>query len=76
MVTQSPLGGNPSSIDLPEAMRKKLPCYPIVPVARIGRLAVDEQSKGMKLGVALLWDAIERAARSQVVVYAVAVDAR
>lgn len=57
--------------DLPEAMRKTLPRYPAVPVARIGRLAVDERFKGMKLGAALLWDAIERAARSEVTVYAV-----
>jgi GNAT superfamily N-acetyltransferase len=62
--------------DLPEAMRKKLPRYPSVPVARIGRLAVDERFKGMKLGAALLWDAIERAARSEVTVYGVAVDAK
>jgi GNAT superfamily N-acetyltransferase len=62
--------------DLPEAMRKKLPRYPSVPVARIGRLAVDGRFKGMKLGAALLWDAIDRAARSEVTVYAVAVDAK
>jgi GNAT superfamily N-acetyltransferase len=62
--------------DLPEAMRKKLPRYPAVPVARVGRLAVDERFKGMKLGAALLWDAIERAARSEVTVYAVVVDAK
>jgi GNAT superfamily N-acetyltransferase len=49
--------------DLPEAMRKKLPRYPSVPVARMGRLAVDARFKGMKLGTALLWDAIERARR-------------
>lgn len=62
--------------DLPEAMRKKLPRYPSVPVARIGRLAVDARFKGMKHGASLLWDAIERAARSEVTVYAVAVDAK
>lgn len=62
--------------DLPETMRKRLPRYPSVPVARIGRLAVDERFKGMKLGAALLWDAIERAARSEVTVHAVAVDAK
>jgi hypothetical protein len=44
--------------DLPEAMRKTLPRYPSVPVAWIGRLAVDEPFKGMKLGAALLWDAV------------------
>ena len=29
--------------DLPEAMRKKLPRYPIVPAILLGRLAVDER---------------------------------
>ena len=45
-------------------------------MARIGRLAVDARFNGMKLSAALLWHAIERAARSEVTVYAVAVDAK
>jgi hypothetical protein len=36
---------------------------------------VDARFNGMKLGAAPLWDAIERAARSEVTVYAVAGDA-
>ena len=61
---------------MPQALAKKLPRYPDVPVARLGRLAVDEKFRGRKLGAALLWDAIERAARSEVVVYGVVVDAK
>jgi ribosomal protein S18 acetylase RimI-like enzyme len=61
---------------LPLALAKKLPRYPDVPVARLGRLAVDAKFRGRKLGAALLWDAIERAARSEVVVYGVVVDAK
>ncbi len=61
---------------LPQTLAKKLPRYPDVPVARLGRLAVDERFQGRKLGAAMLWDAIERAARSEVVVYGVVVDAK
>src|SRR5262245_36148796 len=61
---------------MPQALAKKLPRYPDVPVARLGRLAVDHGFRGRKLGAALLWDAIERAARSEVVVYGVVVDAK
>jgi GNAT superfamily N-acetyltransferase len=61
---------------MPQALSKKLPRYPDVPVARLGRLAVGRRFQGRKLGAALLWDAIERAARSEVVVYGVVVDAK
>ncbi len=61
---------------MPQALSKKLPRYPDVPVARLGRLAVDAGFHGRKLGAALLWDAIARAARSEVVVYGVVVDAK
>ncbi len=62
--------------DLPEAMRKRLPRYPSVPVARLGRLAVDQAFHGQKLGGALLADAAVRAARSEVAVFALVVDAK
>jgi ribosomal protein S18 acetylase RimI-like enzyme len=62
--------------NMPQALVKRLPRYPDVPVARLGRLAVDAKFRGRKLGAALLWDAIERAARSEVVVYGVVVDAK
>ena len=61
---------------MPQSLSKKLPRYPDVPVARLGRLAVGQTFQGQRLGAALLWDAIERAARSEVVVYGVVVDAK
>ena len=68
-------GGVPLT-DLPEALAKKLPRYPFVPVARVGRLAVDRAFHGKKLGGALLADAAVRAARSEVAVFALVVDAK
>lgn len=68
-------GGVPLT-DLPEALTKRLPRYPSVPVARVGRLAVDKAFHGQKLGGALLADAAIRALRSEVVVFALVVDAK
>lgn len=68
-------GGVPLT-DLPEATAKKLPRYPSVPVARVGRLAVDSVYRGKGLGAALLWDAATRAARSEVAIFALVVDAK
>ena len=68
-------GGVPLT-DLPEALIKRLPRYPSVPVARIGRLAVDKAFHGKKLGGALLADAAIRAMRSDVAVFALVVDAK
>ena len=67
-------GGVPLT-DLPDAMAKRLPRYPSVPVARVGRLAVDRAFHGQKLGGALLADAAVRAFRSEVAVFALEVDA-
>jgi GNAT superfamily N-acetyltransferase len=61
--------------DLPEPVRNRLPRYPSVPVARLGRLAVDQAHHGRRLGGTLLWDAVIRARRSELAVFAVAVDA-
>lgn len=62
--------------DMPVAMAKKLPRYPSVPVARLGRLAISLDFRGRRLGAALLWDAALRAARSEVAVFALVVDAK
>ena len=62
--------------ELPSELVKRLPRYPSVPVARLGRLAVDQAYRGRKLGSALLWDAIERSLRSEVAVFALVVDAK
>ncbi|MGZ4955183.1 MAG: GNAT family N-acetyltransferase [Methylobacter sp.] len=68
-------GGIPL-IDMPEDIIKRLPRYPSVPVARLGRLAIDVDFQGRRLGGALLWDAIIRALRSEVAVFALVVDAK
>jgi ribosomal protein S18 acetylase RimI-like enzyme len=62
--------------DLPAKLGKRLPRYPLVPVARLGRLAVDQAFRGRKLGAALLWDAIQRSLRSELAVFALVVDAK
>ncbi|MCK0509784.1 GNAT family N-acetyltransferase [Aromatoleum buckelii] len=56
--------------DLPASTGKKLPRYPTVPAVRMGRLAVDQAFKGQGLGGALLADALDRAARSEIAAYA------
>ena len=62
--------------DLGEAMAKKLPRYPLVPVARVGRLGVGTAFQKRQLGAALLWDAAQRAAQSGMGVFALVVDAK
>lgn len=68
-------GGVPLT-GLPDALIKRLPRYPSVPVARVGRLAVDTAFHGQGLGGALLADAALRALRSEVAVFALVVDAK
>lgn len=46
--------------ELPPAVVRKLPSYPMVPVTLLGRLAVDRQHQGEKLGEFLLMDALKR----------------
>lgn len=61
---------------LPPETARRLPHYP-VPVALIGRLAVDRRWSGQGLGSALLADACGRVVRASaaLAVYAVVVDA-
>lgn len=68
-------GGIPLT-DLPEPLARRLPRYPSVPVARMGRLAVDQAYRGRKLGAALLWDAGMRAFRAEIAAFALVVDAK
>lgn len=62
--------------EMPEELAKKLPRYPSVPVARVGRLAVDRSCWRQHLGSSLLWDAGLRALRSELAVFALVVDAK
>ena len=68
-------GGVPLS-EMPPPLVKRLPRYPTVPVALMGRLAIALPFRGLKLGGVLLWDAVDRAARSEVAVFALVVDAK
>jgi ribosomal protein S18 acetylase RimI-like enzyme len=62
--------------DLPAEVTRRLPRYPSVPAARIGRLAVDRRFQGRKLGAVLLLNAAMRALRSEIAVFALVVDAK
>jgi ribosomal protein S18 acetylase RimI-like enzyme len=62
--------------DLPASTGKKLPRYPTVPAVRMGRLAVDQAFKGQGLGGAMLADALDRAARSEIAAFALMLDAK
>jgi ribosomal protein S18 acetylase RimI-like enzyme len=63
-------------LDLPTETAKRLPRYPVVPAALIGRLAIDRRYRGYGLGAALLFDAITRAARADTAIFAILVDAK
>lgn len=55
--------GSISCYDIPEALAKSLPKYP-VPVALIGRLAVNTHFQGKGLGAILLADACQKIANA------------
>jgi GNAT superfamily N-acetyltransferase len=62
--------------EVSEDLKKRLPRYPRLPAALIGRLAVDSRFKGRGLGTSLLIDAGRRALRSDPAVFAVVVEAK
>ena len=68
--------GSVRAEDLPPAHKRRLPNYP-VPVAILGRLAVDKPHQGQRLGTLLLADAVQRVKQASEVmaVYAIVVDA-
>jgi GNAT superfamily N-acetyltransferase len=68
--------GSIGAEDLPSTHKRRLPNYP-VPVALLGRLAVDQQYQGQRLGSILLADAVQRVEQASEVmaVYAIVVDA-
>lgn len=45
---------------LPKDILRKLPRYPSVPATLLGRLAVDTEYQGQRLGKVLLYDALEK----------------
>lgn len=62
--------------DLSEALKKKLPRYPLVPAVRLGRLAVDLPHQGKGLGSSLLLNALARSVQSDIIAFAMVVDAK
>ena len=68
--------GSIGADDLPLEHKRRLPNYP-VPVALLGRLAVDKQYQGQRLGSILLADAVQRVDQASEVlaVYAIVVEA-
>jgi GNAT superfamily N-acetyltransferase len=62
--------------DLPAEIRKRLPRYPILPAALIGRLAVDLHFHGKGLGSALLADAALRVLKGDLKAFALIVEAK
>ncbi len=62
--------------DLPMEIRKRLPRYPVLPAAQIGRLAVDQRFHHRGLGSALLADAALRVLKGDVKAFALIVEAK
>src|SRR3546814_4978297 len=62
--------------ELPGALVKKLPRYPVLPATLLGRLAVDAKGRGRGLGTELLVNALRRCLRSETASLAVVVDAK
>lgn len=62
--------------DLPLAVSRKLPRYPSIPAVRMGRLAIDLKYRSKGLGAALLVNALQRAAKSEIPAVALVVDAK
>ncbi len=60
--------------ELPAAVTARLPRYPTIPAALLGRLAIAVKFQGRKLGPVLLADAAMCAAAADVATFAVVVD--
>jgi len=61
--------------ELPAEILKRLPRYPVLPAALIGRLAIDTRFRRQGLGSALLADAALRVLGSDTKAFALIVDA-
>jgi GNAT superfamily N-acetyltransferase len=62
--------------ELPPEVLKRLPRYPILPAALVGRLAVDQNFHRKGLGSVLLADAALRVLKGDMKAFAVVVDAK
>lgn len=61
------------STELPPAVAKKLPKYPLIPATLLGRLAISRDRQGQKLGRLLLMNALHRSWKNIVEVASVGV---
>ena len=59
--------------ELPEALARKMPRYPLPPATMLGRLAIDSSCRGRHLGQLLLMDALNRSWRNTAEVASVGV---
>ena len=59
--------------ELPAAIAKKLPRYPLLPATLLGRLAVSQQHRGRNFGRLLLMDALLRSWKNTVEVASIGV---
>ena len=69
--------GSVDFVNFPASLKSKIAPYP-VPIARIGRLAVDNSTKGQGLGKELLFHAIDRVEKisAEIGIRAIVVDAK
>jgi ribosomal protein S18 acetylase RimI-like enzyme len=64
------------STDLPQDILKRLPRYPSLPAALVGRLAIDQRFQRRRLGSALLTDAALRVTKGDLKAIVLVVDAK
>jgi predicted N-acetyltransferase YhbS len=62
--------------DVPNSIAKRLPRYPKIPAALLGRLAVDRRFQGQTLGYRLLFDAMRQIVKSNIACAMLLVDAK
>jgi GNAT superfamily N-acetyltransferase len=62
--------------ELPPDIAKRLPRYPLVPCALVGRLAVDLSAQRDGIGGAMLFDAAVRADRADPAIHSLLVEAK
>ena len=60
----------------PDEIIRRLPRYPVVPAGLLGRLAVSTKHQGKSLGKAMLFDALRRIAETDLMAFALVVDAK
>jgi GNAT superfamily N-acetyltransferase len=65
-----------AAAELPVETTRRLPRYPLIPAALLGRLAVDLRFRGKGYGRYLLADALQRVVYSEIACFAIIVEAK